>query len=151
MTASIAFTDTIGAATLTNDYPAPADRFGNWTPITRHYGDSVPTLAAGAIVMVRYRTDYGASFELAGIPVKASSGGANLVAIADRLIGHLQNGGTCSVTTNDSLSSVYATCGLYPGTTPSLTLSDRRLLLWTLSLQLINLAGSPVRMDAVYR
>lgn len=151
MTASIAFTDGTGAATLTNDYPAPADRFGNWVPMTRPMGDSANTLATGALVMVRYRTDYGASFELAGIPVKASSGGANLVAIADRLVAWLLQGGTCAVTTNDSLGSAYPTCGLWPGSTPSLTLSDRRNLLYTLSLQLINLAASPVAMNAVYR
>lgn len=148
--ASISFTDSVGAATLTNDYPAPADRFGNWTPMTRPVGDSVTTLASGALVMVRHRTDYGAAFELAGIPVKASSGGANLVAIADRLVAHLLSGGTCSVATGDAGSHTYATCGLWPGSTPSLTLSDRTNLLWTFSVQVLNLAGSPVQMVAVY-
>lgn len=151
MAASITFTDGTGAATLMNDYPAPADRFSGWTPMTRPVGDAVTRLGDGALVMFVERTDYGASFSLEGIPVKASSGGTNLVAVADRLVAWLLQGGTCSVTTNDSLGSTYATCGLWPGSTPTLQLSDKRNLLYTLSLQLVNRAGSPVRMDAVYR
>ena len=149
--ASIAFTDGIGAATLVNNFPAPGDRFANWTPITRPYGDSVSRLSDGAITMFVTRTDYGASFDLVGIPVKAQTGGTNLVAVADRLIAWLMQGGTCSVTTGDSLSSVYPTCGLWPGSTPTLRLTNTKTLEYTLSLQLLNLAGSPVRMDCAYQ
>jgi hypothetical protein len=253
--AAISFNDGISAPVLRNVYPSPANRFSNWTPITRPYGDAVNTLASGATVMVRYRTDYGASFDLPGLgivnaprpsrvaisflqtgglltagtyyykitaidvngetgassevsatittstgviglgwaPVAGAStyriyrgtsagaeslyytsstnafqddgnpantgastagtppvAGINLVAIADRLIAHLLGGGMCSVSTEDVLASTYATCGLYPGTTPSLRLTDSRNLLYTLSLQLINLAGSPVAMHCVY-
>lgn len=72
------------------------------------------------------------------------------VEIADRLIYHLRNGGTCSVYTNDAAASQYATCGLRPGTTPQLQLTDRRAMEFTLSLELVNLAGSPTRMMAHY-
>lgn len=151
MSATITFTDSIGAATLQNDYPGtPASRFSNWTPSTKPYGDSVNTLATGATVMFRHRTDYGASFDLADIPVKAQADGVNYVAIADRLIAHLMSGGTVSVQTDDAGTRLYPTCGLAPGSTPTLRLTDRRNLLYTLSLSLINLAASPVRMDAVY-
>ena len=78
-------------------------------------------------------------------------GGANQVAIAARLIAWLKQGGTCAVTTNDALGSSYPTCGLWPGSSPTLQLSDKRNLLYTLSLQLINLAASPVAMNAVYK
>lgn len=238
------------AATLRNVYPAPGDRFANWTPITRPFGDSVPRLSDAALTMFRQRTDYGASFDLPGLSVRnaapprllsisasptggtlpagtyyyvmtavlpngetgpsnelsvvttgatssvsvagspvggaivhrlyrgmapgaeslfyasvvstfldTNSGGTvtppptsgvNLVAIADRLVAHLLGGGTCSVATEDALGSTYATCGLWPGTMPSVRLTDRRTLLYALSLQLVNLAGSPVRMDCVY-
>lgn len=249
--AKIDFTDTVGAATLRNRFPAPANRFSNWTPITRPVGDSVSKLSDGGRVMFRHRTDYGAAFDLAGIPVVHSrppwrvsvtinpvggtlvagtyyyvvtaflpdgqtgpstevvvvtsgamtnsftvtvpaiagatsyrfyrtmtpggpyvfndsatpaltevssagtagsppTSGVNLVAIADRLIAHLLNGGTCSVATEDSLARTYATCGLAPGSEPTLRLTDAKHLEYTLSLQLINLAGSPVRMDCVY-
>lgn len=148
--AQIQFTDGVGAATLRNNFPVPADRFSNWTPITRPYGDSSNRLSDGLTVMFKYRDDFGASFELAGIPVKAISGGTNMVAIADRLIAWLLGGGTCSVQCEDTPTSVYATCGLYPGTTPSLKMSNRQTLEYTLSLQVLNVAGSPVRMDCVY-
>ena len=56
-------------STLRNRFAAPGDRFGSWTPITRPVGDTVNRLSDGLVVMFRERTDYGASFELAGIPV----------------------------------------------------------------------------------
>jgi hypothetical protein len=151
MTASIAFTDSVGAATLVNNFPGTrAERFTSWTPMTRPIGDGATTLATGSLTFFEQRTDFGASFDLVGIPVKAASGGTNLVAIADRLIAHLMRGGTCNVTTGDSLASVYATCGLWPGSSPSLSQSDKTFLEYTLSLQLLNVAVSPVRMDCVY-
>lgn len=69
--------------------------------------------------------------------------------VADRLIYHLQNGGQCTVATGDAANSAYATCGLRKGTAPSLQL-DRRTMEYTLSLQLLNTAGSPARMLARY-
>lgn len=148
--AAITFTDAVGAATLRNNFPAPANRFSNWTPITRPFGDSVPRLSDGAITMFRTRTDYGASFDLVGIPVKALSGSTNLVAVADRLIAHLLNGGACNIACEDTPSSVYATCGLWPGSSPTLRLTNAKTLEYTLSAQVLNLAGSPVQMVAVY-
>lgn len=82
--------------------------------------------------------------------LSSARAGVSLAEIADRLKYHLLNGGTCTVYTNDAAASSYATCGLKPGTTPQLTLSDRRTLEYTLSLQLINLAGSPARFLAAY-
>ena len=70
--------------------------------------------------------------------------------IADRLCYHLQNGGQCAVYPNDVAQSAYLTCGLKPGTTPSLQLADKRAMEWTLQLALLNVAGSPARMLAYY-
>lgn len=141
----------VGVVSLENDYPGtPASRFTNWTPTTKPVGDSVNTLATGATVMFRHRTDYGASFDLVGIPVKAQVDSVNYVAIADRLIAHLLGGGTCLVQTDDSNAAIYKTCGLAPGSSPSLRLTDSRNLLYTLSLSVINLAASPVAMNCVY-
>lgn len=99
--------------------------------------------------MLRLRTDYGARFELPHISSRRS-GGVAPVDLADRLINHLLNGGTCSVITGDVLSSTYATCGLKPGTTPTLQLTNRRAIEYTLALHLINLAGSPSQMVCRY-
>jgi hypothetical protein len=148
---SVAFTDATGAATLKNNFAGTAAcRFSNWTPMNEPIGDGVNTLATGALVFFENRTDYGASFELAAIPVKAQIGATNYVAIAARLIAHLKRGGQCSVTTGDTPGNVYATCGLWPGTSPSLRITNVKTLEYGLSLQLINLAVSPVQLLAVY-
>lgn len=147
--AQIQFTDSVGAATLRNRNPAPADRFTNWTPLTRPVGDVRTARGTGARHMFKARTDYAASFQLADIPVKQTSG-LYYVEIADRLVAHLLDGGTCSVQPEDGTGTVYATCGLLEGTTPELVLSDRRAILYTLSLAVVNLAGSPARMACRY-
>lgn len=84
------------------------------------------------------------------VTTTAAVSNVSMVDVADRLVYHLLNGGTCAVYTNDVATSAYATCGLRPGTTPSLSLTDRRALEFTLSVDLINLAGSPARMSAYY-
>ena len=150
MSTTLTFTDATGAATLTNDWPVPADRFSGWTPTPNPVGDGVNTLATGALIFFEQRTDYGASFDLENIPVKGRTAGTNYVAIAARLIAHLKRGGTCTVNTGDASSRSYATCGLWPGASPSLTMTDRKNLLYKLSLQVLNLAASPVAMDCVY-
>ena len=147
MATQIDFTDATGAATLTNSKQTPADRFANWTPFVLSIGDSAARQSDGALTMFRTRTDYGAAFELRMIP---SSGANSKLTIAMRLIAHLMNGGTCAVTTGDAASSAYATCGLTPGTTPQLVMSDKRAIEYTLSLSLLNVAGSPVAMVCRY-
>lgn len=73
-----------------------------------------------------------------------------LTDLADRLRRHLLNGGTCSVQTSDAAASAYATCGLKPGGAPQLQLTNRRRIEYTLSLALLNLAGSPAQMVCRY-
>ena len=148
MSTTITFNDGT-AATLTNGQAAPGDRFGNWVPQTTPIGAVATLQATGAIAQFRTRMQYGASFEVRRIPV-ATTGGVRPVDIAVRLIAHLLGGGTCAVNTGDAESNSYATCGLMPGTTPTLALSDRKQLWYTLTLSLINLAGSPGPMVCHY-
>lgn len=149
MATTITFLDSVGAATLKNGKVSPADRFTGWTPMTRNVGDTCFRLSDEALSMFRTSTRYGASFELHMIPMAAVAG-VRLVEVADRLIAHLTSGGQCAVNTGDVSTSAYPTCGLMPGTTPSLTLTDPRNMEYTLSLALINLAGSPVQMVCRY-
>lgn len=147
--ASITFTDGIGSATLTNGKPAPGDRFANWVEKPVPFGDSARRQSDGLLTKLRLRDDFGCSFDLTQIPV-ATTGGQRLVDIAARLVYWLQNGGTCAVNTADNESNSYATCALMDGTTPSLVLSDKRNLEYTLTLSLVNVAGSPARMVCHY-
>jgi hypothetical protein len=74
-----------------------------------------------------------------------------MVDVADRLAYHLENGGQCQLDTGDYDGNSYATCGVLPGAKiQAPTLSDKRLLEYTLSLALVNLAGSPARMRCHY-
>lgn len=135
--------------TLTNGKATPGDRFSGWMTKTTPIGDSAERQSDGARSMFIYRTDYTAAFDLAQIPV-AKVNGERLVDYADRLIAWLLQGGTCSVNTGDVEANSYATCGLAPGETPGLTLTDRVNLEYTLHLALLNLAASPTRMVCHY-
>lgn len=145
--ASISFTDAVGSATLDNGLTGVAggvaSRFAGWVPLPRVVGPVAHALATGAMQRFRFRTDYGARFTMRDIPNSS-------LATAHRLIVHLLDGGTCTVTTGDSASRVYATCGLAPDTEPELVPQDAAQLTYALSLSLINLAGSPTAMLCVY-
>lgn len=145
--AYITFTDGTGAATLDNGLRlvggGVGSRFSGWVPTTIPVGATATALGTGARTMFRFRTDYGATFELRNIPVAS-------VAIADRLRAHLLQGGTCAVYTEDAAARTYATCGLAPEATPELSQSDGGLFLYTLSLALINLATPAVAMRCEY-
>lgn len=134
------------AAVLSSDHPTPADRFASWTPMTRPHGDVAHTLADETLHRFTLRTDYGATFELRGLHMGSADDSA--LDIAERLVVHLLNGGTCAVYTDDKISSQYTNCGLWPDSTPSLVQADARDLDYTLSLSLLNLAGA--RMIAHY-
>lgn len=150
MPTTISFTDTIGAATLSNGKTAPADRFSSWLPKSLPMGDAIERDSDGARIMFQTRDDWGVTFELRRIPSQ-TAGGVSMFEIADRLRRHLLMGGTCTVNTGDAGSRSYATCGLMPGTEPQLTQTDARAIEHTLSLALINLAGSPTQMICRYR
>src|SRR5688572_20707461 len=106
--AKIDFTDSIGSATLACSWPSgQARRFRTWEPFARPFGEGAHALSDGRRYQFRFRTDYGASFEIAGI---ANSD----VDIALRLQEHLLGGGVCEVTTDDLSSRVYTDCGLAP-------------------------------------
>lgn len=145
--AFIQFTDGIGAAQLDNGMTAIAGGYGshfvNWTSESTPIGDAVNALATGQRTMFTFRTDYTAEFELQEIP------NAN-TAILDRLIAWLLGGGPVSVTCGDSTAAVYATCGLAPGSTPQKKLFDKTNMTWSVKMKLLNLAGSPAPMTALY-
>lgn len=135
MSTSIAFTDSIGSATLTNGKPTPADRFTDWTPISPPEESAVHGLGTGTRHQWLFRQDYGASFSLDKIPVAELD-------VAMRLLRWLATGGSVTVNTGDRIARVY-TAKAFPGWTipegPELT--DKRLLEYTLALKLKNTAA----------
>jgi hypothetical protein len=142
--ARITFTDALGRVDFTNGYDTlaqgVASRFGNWTPFQRPVGAVATGLGTGARAMFRFRTDYGASFEMTEIPA------LNLAA-ALRLQAHLLDGGTVQVVTDDAFGRVYNTCCLAPDADVGVTLADRSDLVYTMTFTLINLDATPMLCD----
>ena len=139
----IVFDDGAGDTICRNAKTAPADRASNWVPANyRPIGDAAHMLADEARVVFAVRMQHGASFELRGIPMGDEVDGP--LDVAERLIAHLLNGGTCKLYLEDVLAASYLNCGIDPEVEPSLVQSDRTMLEYTLSLGLINLAGSPM-------
>ena len=141
----IEFTDTIGFARLSNESPYPADRFTGWTPMSSPQGSAAQRLSDQQTFMFRTSDSLGVSFSLDKIPSRSysrNSDGYTPTELADRLIYHLINGGRCLVRTGDPNGS-YSPCAIYPGSKPTLQLSNKQLLEYTLNLQLLNVATVP--------
>lgn len=137
MASSIAFTDGIGAATLTNGKPAPADRFASWTPDQDSVGPRDAALGTGTTFHWSHRVDYLASFMLEHIPNTS-------FATVLRLKAWLEAGNTATVNTGDQFSNSY-TVRLAPGTRLELEMmGDRRLLEYSLKLTVKNTAAAPL-------
>jgi hypothetical protein len=136
MSTSIAFTDAIGAATLTNGLPSPGDRFTDWTPISPPEESAVNGLGTGARHQWLFRQDYGASFSLDKIPVAELD-------VVMRLLRWLRTGGSVTVNTGDRIARSY-TATAFPGWTipEGPAFSDHQMLTYTLELKLKNTASA---------
>ena len=141
--ASLDFTDATGATSLASAWPAPANRFRNWTPAARPIGEGAHALGDGRRYLFQHRVDYTATLEIAGIP---NTG----LAVALRLMEHLWGGGFVQITTGDAASRVYATCGLAPDTEPELVFEDPQMLEYTFRATLLNLAATPIHLRCEY-
>jgi hypothetical protein len=130
---SFAWTDGVGATTLTNSKTTPADRFSGWTPGSPTVKAEADSLATGQPYPFVLRQDYTATFSLDKIPRTSQAG-------VLRLIRWLESGGVVTVNTGDAASRSYASCYLPKGSHPSFSLTDPKNLEYTLSLTLINVA-----------
>lgn len=128
---------------FSNGRAAPLDRFNAWTPRSTPIGPAETALGTGQRYVFPFRTDHTVSFEIRNIP-------NTLLWKALKLQDHLLSGGTVSVNTGDSLNSIYTTCCLAPDSNPVITLSDAQNLEYNFSVALLNVAGAPFRMQAVY-
>lgn len=141
--ASISFDDGSGSQTISSSYPAPANRFRGWRPNPQGIGERATRLADGGMVRYKHRTDYGAHLELHGI---ARSEDAKLQAFKE----WADDGGAFTVTTADSESNTYTTCKLKSGTFVELIPDLVRKKVFTLSLDFINAAVTPVPARCIY-
>lgn len=133
MSTSIVFNDG-ASATLTNGKASPGDRFANWVPLPEPSASRVVCLGTGLHAEWRFRTDYGASFQLDYIPDSSLD-------IVDRLVRWLLSGGSCTVNTGDAGTRIY-TATLFPDFLPTLAQQDRQMNEFTLTLKLRNSAAA---------
>jgi hypothetical protein len=129
LASELEFEDSEGLETLTNGYPAPGDRFAAWQTLSPIVGPEDESLA-GTLYVWEFRADYLASFELHDIP-------QDQVAIAMRLIRHLNRAGEVTVRTGDAEDRTYV-CQKAKGSSPELGKPDPRTLRRTLKLTLRN-------------
>jgi hypothetical protein len=126
---SLAWTDSIGAATLSNGKAAPGTRFGLWTPRRRPVGPSVVAMGTGVTHRFEFRRDDTVSLEIAAIPnTKLDE--------MRRLKAHLLSGGTVAVTSDRELAADFANSVIAPGTTPGYEMTDRATNEYTFAVTL---------------
>lgn len=145
--ATITFTDGTGAVTLDNGTTGVSSgvgsRFTGWTPFQRPIGPRVTALGTGRPYQFRFRTDYGASFSLVDIPNTKMS---DMLRCQEWLL----RGEAVTVNTGDAANRSYTTCYLAPEGDISITMTDKNLLLYSMSFVLINGAASPTAMLCLY-
>ncbi len=144
--ARITFTDGAGTAVLRPRAPDTpngtlAARLRDWTPATGVVGDRATALADGSLHVFRFRTDYRARFTLPGISAHWDAVTASFpLEVADRLVAHLEAGGTATLATEDATGATYVV-GLAPGARAELRPTDPRALEYELALDVIRRDG----------
>jgi hypothetical protein len=139
----IDFTDTTGNAQVTNGLTLPGRRFTNWTPDTLRISDRRTALGSGVTYEYVYRQDYVASFQIEHIPVTS-------LPTVIRWKNWALQGCEFLVYTEDTQNRFYI-CRLVPDTTPTIEMSDREALEYTLSLEVMSADLPPVLLECTYR
>jgi hypothetical protein len=134
MATSIAWTDSIGAATLTNGRPVPADRFSGWTP------DWVPIRAAATLLGPQEEESFEfadihiARFELQNIPDTEHD-------LCLRLKRHLMRNGSVTINTGDDAARTY-TAKRRPGSDVTLRPFNIQRRLFAMGFEMKNTAAA---------
>lgn len=142
--ATIVFNDGGGSVTLDNGTTGMSggvgSRFADWVPFQRPIGPRVTALGTGVPYQFRFRTDYGASFNMTDIPNTKMSDMLRCQA-------WLLNGGSVTVNTGDNATRSY-TAYLAPDGDITITLQDKNVLLYAMSFVVIN--ASAASMLCIY-
>lgn len=142
--ASIQWTDATGAAELTHAHDGTVgSRFRSWTPVARAHGVKAHEMESRTRHAFIFGQVYGARFAFDAIP-------HTNMALMDRLVRHLDGGGTVTVVTDDASSRTYTCCLAPEADLPDPELSDAVLLHYTMAFDLVNVAASPSAMIVTY-
>jgi hypothetical protein len=140
--ATITFTDGTGAVTLSNGKAGPGSRFSQWTPSIDRIADRRFALGTGIAYEYLFREDFTASFQIEHLPLTQ-------LANVSRFMRWALQGNTFTVNTQDKTNKTY-TCRLRPETMPTLTMTDRVVLEYTLDLSVISAASPTVFLACEY-
>lgn len=141
--ASVTWTDAVGAASLSPNVGAvaSASRFNGWRPFPAVTGPMHYRLGSGAPMREILRRESRATFVIPRVAPDA-------VALAHRLVEHLEGGGTVTVNTTDLAARTY-TCTLCEGGEASIDGPDPVELWYSVRLTLRSTAAGI--MECIYR
>lgn len=137
--AVITFNDGTGSVSLRGVFGAPYHRFRNFTPTTVPVGDRVTSIGTGQSARWVYRREYRVSLELPYISPRTYDGESGTTR-AQRLIAHLESGGTVTVNVEDDVGTAPYTAWLAEGSSATLTLENPQDMLYTFSATLAQTA-----------
>lgn len=140
--ATITFTDSGGAVSISNGRTAPGNRLSEWTPTVNKVADRRFALGTGIAYEYVFREDFLASFTLEGLP-------ATELEKVSRLVRHAQAGNTFVINTMDNSARTY-TVRLAEGNDIALTMTDRTFLEYSLSMSVSNANSPKVFMTVEY-
>jgi hypothetical protein len=140
--ASITFTDSVGAVTLSNGRTAPGNRFSGWTPTVSRVADRRFALGTGVPYEYLFREDFLASFSIEGLP-------ATQLENVARFTRHAQQGNTFTVNTTDNSSRTY-TCILAEGADVGLSMTDPTFVEYRMEVTVSNASSPKVFMVCEY-
>ena len=140
--ATITFTDSVGAVSISNEHAAPGNRLSDWTPTLNKVADRRFALGTGIAFEYVFREDFLASFSLVGLP-------ATELEKVSRLVRYSQAGNTFVINTMDNSARSY-TVRLAEGGAIDLTMTDSTFLEYTLQMTVANASSPKVFMTVEY-
>lgn len=140
--ATITFTDSVGAVSISNGHAAPGNRLSDWTPTLNKVADRRFALGTGIAFEYVFREDFLASFSLIGLP-------ATELEKVSRLVRYAQAGNTFVINTMDNSARSY-TVRLAEGGAIDLTMTDPTFLEYTLQMTVANASSPKVFMTVEY-
>lgn len=128
--ASLAWTDGISAATLTNGKTGGGERFTSWCPTHDDSGPGAAELGSRQRHFFSLGESYGATFALEHIPATSMS-------LMTRLRRHLLFGGTVTVDPDDGTNGPYDCCLAPNADVPRPEMMDRELVEYRMTFDVI--------------
>lgn len=126
---SVSWTDSIGAATLSNGKPYPGARVANWTPKGTPHLEKEWALGTRRLHTFEFAEQNTVSFDIPAIPLTNMD-------LMLRLQKHLERGGLVNLNVMDLVGQTYTGCWLAPDSSVEIALTDKVCMEYTVSTRL---------------